>query len=93
MEKFKALYPFDPDKSEVSKRWSKKEDTDLRAAVNCSVCKLNEHKEKNHFFNFIFNDELTSFFLSGANLVSRTPPRRLKISTQTLLEDIAKGLG
>ena len=62
MEKFKALYPFDPDKSEVSKRWSKKEDTDLRAAVNCSVCKLNEHKEKNHFFNFIFNDELTSFF-------------------------------
>ena len=58
LEKFKALYPFDPDKSEVSKRWSKKEDLDLRAAVNCSVCKLNEHKEKNHFFNFIFNDEL-----------------------------------
>ena len=33
------------------------------------------------------------FFLSGANLVNRTPPRGLKISTQTLLEDIAKGWG
>ena len=35
-----------------------------------------------------FKDEI---FLSGANLVSRTPPRRLEISTQTLLEDIAQG--
>ena len=31
------------------------------------------------------------FFLSGSNLSSRTPPRRLEISTQTLLNDIAKG--
>ena len=61
LEKFKALYPFDPDKSEVSKRWSKKEDLDLRAAVNCSVCELNElqsYRKKIIFFYFIFNDEL-----------------------------------
>ena len=36
---------------------------------------------------------MTSFFLSGSNLVSRTPPRRLEISTKTLLKYLAKGLG
>ena len=36
---------------------------------------------------------IDGFFLSGADFVNRTPPRRLKISTYTLLEDIAKGWG
>ena len=34
------------------------------------------------------NDE---FFLRPSDFVNRTPPRRFKISTQTLLENIAKG--
>ena len=32
-------------------------------------------------------------FLMGAKILQRTPPRRLKIATQTLLKDIAKELG
>ena len=33
------------------------------------------------------------FFLIGAKILHRTPPRRLKIATQTLLKDIAEELG
>ena len=33
------------------------------------------------------------FFLSGSNLVSRIPPRRLEISPHTFLEDLAEDWG
>ena len=55
----------------------------LLMAINC----LKLAKVRKTFFL------LTSFFLSGANIVNRTPPRGLKISAQTLLEDITKGWG
>ena len=44
------------------------------------------------FYNmkFIYND---GFFLMGAKILHRTPPRRLEIATQTLLKYIVKEFG